>query len=266
MTRKERERVAGHVAPGRCTCCGHRLISWSPVKIVEAAQAFVAEHDRLPTARDWSSGTPDHPAQSTVCNAFGSWNGMLAAAGLAERAAWEKPPVWTREMVVPLLLDFRVREGRWPVYRDWVKPKTDGRRSMARPSAWTVAKLFGSWVEALRFAAGTSDPSLKSGTAADPFERTCSGCGTHADNRTAGCKQCNWRHWNRDVRREDSERAERLRARDRERGRRRYAEKLVGVAAPSPVETSPVSGASVGDARGRGHEILGNEKNLEEAA
>lgn len=188
LTRRQRERIAAAVVEGRCNCCGHRIITWTPEQIVLALFEFVDTHDRVPKASEWREGAADHPAQSSVAQMFGSWNRLLAAAGLADRAMWEKPTIWTREMVVAAILDFRVRENRWPVFRDWTKAKEGGRGSMGRPSAFTVAKLFGGWKAAILYASGVTDPTLPAESLT--FEEGCRGCGADRDSNTIGCVTC----------------------------------------------------------------------------
>lgn len=156
----DRARIIEHLAPGRCPSCGHKVITWSPFEIVRAARTWTRDKGRVPTAPDWAEGMSEHPAQTTVLNMFGSWNRMLAAAGLAERGLRERRPIWTKQMVVEALLDYRMMHDRWPTWRDWAKPKPAGRKSLARPSSWTVRKLFGSWKAALVYASGETDPSL----------------------------------------------------------------------------------------------------------
>jgi len=82
----------------------------------------------------------------------------LNAAGLADRARMERDPVWTQDMIVAALLDFRVREGRWPSWREWAQAK--GRRNRDRPASWSVVRAFGSWSAAIEFASGATDPSV----------------------------------------------------------------------------------------------------------
>lgn len=158
LTRRDRDRVKEHVVPGRCTCCGHKLVQWTPERIAEAFQTHVATHGRVPTAVDWSAGTADHPASTTVCTMFGSWNRGVAAAGLGERARMEREPVWTRPMIVAALLDHLAVNGSWPTWRDWAKAK--GRRNRSRPASWSVVREFGSWKAAILFASGVTDPDV----------------------------------------------------------------------------------------------------------
>lgn len=160
LSRRDIDQIEQHIQPGRCKCCGHKIITWSPRKIVQAARAFTLENGRVPGAPDWKVGTADHPAQTSVCNMFGSWNRMLAAAGLEERSRFERPAIWTREMVRDALLDHLAAHGRWPKWRDWCTGKPGGRDSLTRPSSFTVRKLFGSWSAAIAFASGETDPSL----------------------------------------------------------------------------------------------------------
>lgn len=158
LARRHRERIAAAVAPGRCKCCGHKLAVWTPEKIVAAFLKWTSTHGRIPTAVDWATGTADHPAQTTVCTMFGTWNGGINAAGLGDRAEMEREPLWTREMIVAALIDHRVREGHWPTWREWAKAK--GRRNRDRPASWSVVRAFGSWSAAIEFASGKTDPAV----------------------------------------------------------------------------------------------------------
>jgi len=158
LSGRQRDRAAAAVAPGRCKCCGHKLAVWTPETIVSALHTWADKNGRVPTAVDWATGTADHPAQTTVCTMFGTWNKGLNAAGLADRARMERDPVWTKDMIVAALLDFRVREGRWPSWREWAQAK--GRRNRDRPASWSVVRAFGSWSAAIEFASGATDPSV----------------------------------------------------------------------------------------------------------
>jgi hypothetical protein len=158
MTHRERQQLASFVAPGRCSCCGHKVAAWTPETIFNAFHAWVATHGRVPTATDWASGVAGHPAQSTVVTMFGSWNNAVSAVGLGERARMDREPVWTRRMIADAMLDHVAREGRWPTWRDWAKAK--GRRNRDRPASWSVVRQFGSWQAAIDFASGATDPDV----------------------------------------------------------------------------------------------------------
>jgi hypothetical protein len=50
---------------------------WNRKAILQALVRFEARHGRLPSERDWSSSSPNHPHASTARQQFGSWRHML---------------------------------------------------------------------------------------------------------------------------------------------------------------------------------------------
>jgi Homing endonuclease associated repeat len=62
-----------------------RYRRWSRAEIKQAIFEWVYTHGRPPTANDWRTADPTRPSESTVRNAFGSWNRGIAAAGYTPR-------------------------------------------------------------------------------------------------------------------------------------------------------------------------------------
>src|SRR6266545_1264620 len=118
LGRRRVSRISDNVVPERCgtcgylrhpawscerrfskpTCkqCGNPLKSWTPRLIIECARAFAREHGRPPRSDEWRKATPDNPAPTTISTHFGSWNRMLAAAGLSIREG-RSNPVWSKD-------------------------------------------------------------------------------------------------------------------------------------------------------------------------
>lgn len=160
MTRKPRD-IAHYVVGGRCPTCGHVGNLWPPAAIIEAAQRWEEKHGKPPRAAQWSAGTPEHPAKTTVVQVFGRWNTMIAAAGFNVYHKGQRE-YWTRDEMAAVMLDHLLREGRWPGYRQWQVTRKDGED---RPSASSVVRKFGSWDAAKRYAGFTVTAS-KAGTGA----------------------------------------------------------------------------------------------------
>lgn len=59
--------------------------SWSEPMIIEAIQAWAAEHGRAPLYKDWERAGPTWPASSAAAHRFGSWNAAIRAAGFEPR-------------------------------------------------------------------------------------------------------------------------------------------------------------------------------------
>ena len=127
---------------GRCPHCGGRPIAWPRPKIIEACQKWIEQHGKPPTAKQWVASTPDHPANSMVCREFGSWNAMLAEAGVKKREFRTSSP-WGREDIIRAIFEFKFRHGRLPRFRDWAKTSPD------HPPSWRVQRVFGSFSGAI---------------------------------------------------------------------------------------------------------------------
>ena len=119
-------------------------------QIIDALRADARRLGRTPTVEDWSVRDISVPGIGAVMRHFGSWNAGLRAA---ELSLTHEVGVWTRERVLVALRRDAARRGRTPVRHEWSKA---ARR---RPSASTVAALFGSWNAGLR-AAGL-DPNAE---------------------------------------------------------------------------------------------------------
>lgn len=136
------------VAANRCPCCGGAMSEWTAGRIIAAIRTYADQHGRPPTADEWrKSGGLEHPTNVTALRVFGTWNSALAAAGVTVRPRHSKGIVWTEKEIIDAMLDWVVKEGRWPVIRDWLYA-TD-----KTPSYRTVIDRFGTW-NAARKAAG----------------------------------------------------------------------------------------------------------------
>lgn len=185
-----------------CWLCGNPQPLWAPQRIVDAALAWLDERERLPTAEDWVNGTPDHPANVTVCKVFGTWNRMLAAAGLASRRK-RANPVWSFDTIAASMIDWLLEYGRWPTAADWNAPLNlcDGERKVllarqrSRPHTNTVLRIFGTWNDAKRHAGWNG---VNPNVSREPYtEPRCTGCGAELENNVEGCTVCHNRHRNR---------------------------------------------------------------------
>jgi transposase len=79
----------------RCQSCRwqyqHDERRWTPEAIVEALQAWAAEHGHPPFARDWDLAGDDHPSETTVHNECGCWNAALRLAGFEPTREFNRP-------------------------------------------------------------------------------------------------------------------------------------------------------------------------------
>lgn len=138
----------------RCPTCGGRRVTWSPARIIEAAQSWAETHGAPPSASQWYAAGPNHPNNATVFNVFGSWNAMIAAAGFEPRGVGGQRPVrWTREACESALFEWAFAHGRVPRARDWKVSGPD------HPAEQTIRKVYGSW-NAFVVAAGY-EPKVK---------------------------------------------------------------------------------------------------------
>jgi hypothetical protein len=67
--------------PAALEACGFRprRRRWQRSEILDAVAIFHRRAGRLPTERDWTSSTPEHPHASTVRQQFGSWSQLMTA-------------------------------------------------------------------------------------------------------------------------------------------------------------------------------------------
>lgn len=136
------------VRPDHCLHCGHKLITWSPQRILEAIRDWNATHGRPPGMNDWRTAAVDHPAVVTVVKMFGRWNTAIAAAGFEPRDPFSVAK-WDEESIIAAILDFLLLHNRWPTIRDFNKDER-------WPSFDTVRRYFGSWSGGLRAAGRTA--------------------------------------------------------------------------------------------------------------
>lgn len=107
---------------------------------VRAVHAWVDTHGELPKAIEWQRAGYTHPSQTYVRHLFGSWNGLIEAAGYTPRAA-NNPGRgdWPAKRVVEACRLFFERNGRTPRTRDWLLPHPD------YPHTDLARNRFGSW-------------------------------------------------------------------------------------------------------------------------
>lgn len=121
-----------------CPTCGSQLATWTPAKIIAAVQRDAERLGRAPSSYSWLSSAPDHPAIGTVKRHFGSWSGLMAAAGLV--GVRESRKKWTRESAEHALLVFKFKNGRLPTSHEWnVAANRD------HPTRAQVNRLYGTW-------------------------------------------------------------------------------------------------------------------------
>lgn len=118
---------------------------WTQDEIVAAAHRHHVATGRQPGAEDWRLGGVGRPNTSTVLYHFGSWSGMIRAAGFKPLPSC-RPVYWTQPMVIAALQRWHSENGRVPKMRDWHHP------ALWHPQAATVWRLFGSWTGGLQAA------------------------------------------------------------------------------------------------------------------
>lgn len=85
----------GTVITAKATRCGSCRSSqqgqtWTKEKVRNSIAAFFVEHGRAPTAREWSTVSPDRPSAFDAINRFGSFNAAVSAAGLTPRRSGQQ--------------------------------------------------------------------------------------------------------------------------------------------------------------------------------
>ncbi|MGO9976907.1 MAG: homing endonuclease associated repeat-containing protein [Solirubrobacteraceae bacterium] len=113
---------------------------WGEAEIIAALRAHAtAKGGTAPDSDDWTRTTATHPSALRVRAVFGSWRQALAAADLAP-----KPPSrrWSEDTIITLLRADAAANGTAPRASDW-------DQAADRPAPGTVARVFGSWNDAL---------------------------------------------------------------------------------------------------------------------
>lgn len=120
--REEVARMTGVPPKAQSVLCSRRnrvcgsTEGWSPELAIFAVRRWTEKHGRAPLSRE--AGDPTLPARGTVerMPEFGSWNGLIAAAGMAPgrkaRPAWDSPGI------ARAFFAFRREHGRWPTSRE----------------------------------------------------------------------------------------------------------------------------------------------------
>jgi hypothetical protein len=126
---------------------------WSQKEVIDVAQQWARLHGRAPRCVEWRrvAGDASRPTDALVIELFGSWNAMLAAAGLpiAHRA-------WSREQTLAALATWIGMHGQPPTASDWAHSHNG---QATHPSASWVHECFGSWNAML--AAGGVQPRFR---------------------------------------------------------------------------------------------------------
>ena len=111
---------------------------WSPPEVLDAARDWAHTHGRPPRLDEWRHVASDgsHPSTTPVLNAFGTWNAMLQAAGLAVTHR-----TWTRRQILDALRGWIATHGHAPTMNDWRRAEPPN----LFPTTACVADHFGSW-------------------------------------------------------------------------------------------------------------------------
>jgi hypothetical protein len=123
-----------------------KKLFWTQEACLDALASWVEQYGEPPTYSQWSKSTPGFPNSKTVKNNFGSWSAFIVAGGYPVLRSGKKV-WWTVPRVIEWMLDFRMREDRWPSQIDFTT-----RRRPGGPSISVVKKRFGSVPRALRAA------------------------------------------------------------------------------------------------------------------
>ncbi len=115
---------------------------WTRARVIDACQQWAHEHGRPPKAIDWRKATPSHPNTATACDALGTWNELLRAAGLEPRPAGSSSH-YTRADIIQAIYAHVFEHGRIPRELDWRTSHP------SRPSAQQTKRLFGTWNAAI---------------------------------------------------------------------------------------------------------------------
>jgi hypothetical protein len=128
---------------------GERLQRWTRDAVIDAARRWADVHGRAPNSQDWARSALDgsHPERNIPTRVFGSWNAMLAAAGLPITHR-----LWSRADILDALSAWTDTHQRAPTTADWGHGPHH-----SFPSPGTVHNHFGSWTAML--IAGGATPS-----------------------------------------------------------------------------------------------------------
>jgi hypothetical protein len=125
-----------------------RYSRWNDAEIVGALQAWSDAYGQIPTSADWARSTAVYPANTTVRDHFGTFNGALRAACLDPQPRQQpgRRVPWDELDVIRALQEWTTRRGRPPAWADWL------RAAPEHPCVTTVRKHFGTWDAALALA------------------------------------------------------------------------------------------------------------------
>ena len=107
-----------------------------PDDMLDAIRNFYIKHKQSPTVREWKGPITTF----AIIDAFGSWNGAIAAAGLNPKM--QKYLEITPEEIIKSLQSFNSVNNRAPTRTEW-------REGNHEPRDWYIAREFGSWKSAL---------------------------------------------------------------------------------------------------------------------
>ena len=114
---------------------------WTKRQILEAIRKFYIINKNIPSAKDFR-GNSNYPSGVTVQNHFGSWNKGIEAAGFVPKTQNKRYKDCSKEGCIEAIQRFYKENNRSPTYNDFIKNPN-------YPSNTTVARCFGSWVNAL---------------------------------------------------------------------------------------------------------------------
>lgn len=106
---------------------------WDTESIIISIRTFYSKEHRIPAKRDFVGA--DYPSHETVRKYFGSWNAAIIAAGFSTAD-------WTKESIIESIQSFFTEYNRAPLSKEF--------KGDSYPSDSTVARLFGTWSEAIK--------------------------------------------------------------------------------------------------------------------
>lgn len=145
----------------------HPLTYWTEDRIIKAFKRWNAKYGRPPLSQEWVHDRTFHgghrvwPDASTVAGRFGSWSRGVAAAGLTPHFQKQvlkgekktKTPLpskeWTREEIIDLIQRWEEEHRLSPAQHEFNSLRREGKEF---PSASMVARIFGSWNDAIQAA------------------------------------------------------------------------------------------------------------------
>lgn len=168
-------RPVADAVTARCVACADAAKTyWTPERIINAVQKFVARYGRTPTATDWNPSQAVEigrteiaarfyedgcwPHQYTCQRLIGSLNQAVELAGYRPRPSGHRIGMrpWPREAILEALREWVRLNGETPSALQWKHATED------HPATSCVQKAFGTWNAAVSHAGfATRAPSEK---------------------------------------------------------------------------------------------------------